>query len=1128
MSHWQKIRDTAAQTRREICDENGLDFKKIYQAETLIEATVEHFELELSPESANSEHLRKCLAVLEDDIIFFNNELKNRFKQFCIAHEIAHHVLHHTSVHCSAEDIESFSTDEEIPSPIRDVVGYGANERREREANLFALEFLLPCEILLELFINENTRSGEISDLVGLPKMIVSQQLARAVLTPKIEKRTEIIGQNFDLDESQKAAAESEDCPLLITAGPGTGKTKTLIERILFLLEDGTAPNEILALTFSNKATEEMRERIGAARPLEAKQMEIMTFHSFGLDILRKFAPEAGLEKDSPLIEKLDAINFLEKNLKQLNLVHFQSLSEPTRRIPDILAAISRAKDELKSPADYKILAERMNSEANSEDERRDAEKCMEIARVYEIYQKHLEDEKILDFGDLIFRACRLLREREDIRGQIKGKYKAILVDEYQDINRASGKLLQAIADDGAGLWAVGDLRQSIYRWRGASPANLRMFSEDYPNASNSSLEKNYRSLGDITKTFSHFATQMQAAPEDVFCDWKTSRESVETSHIKFEIAGNERAEAENLTENILRYNADGTLFREQAVICRTHSQLKKIAETLTVKNIPILYLGDLFEREEIRDLLALLDLKTTLKGFSLVRAATFDEYKIPLVDVQKILAESGKDDADFQQVLADQRMDSFLSEGGKKGWQKLKNHLSKIENNTSAWNFLSEYIFEQSAFLQTFFENEDVQNQQKLLAVYQFLRFAKNAEKRFSGIKETQIHEFLNHVRRLARFGEDKPFAQVPNVAENMEAVRLLTVHAAKGLEFDVVYLPFLGKGHFPGRKQGAKYPTPKDLIEADADFHDEEEECLFFVGMSRAKDKLHLSRSTTYGGKNSQPSPFIEMLEKVLPEPIFIEAIETAEAEIVQNNDFYAHNFHASQIKRYEDCPRKYYYKDVLKLDENTDDAVYLKFHRTVYQTIGELQKMHNSRDLINEKIALERLSKNWDETDLSEHAYAEIYRNSAEEMLKNMCRRIAGIKGEILQDSLTLELANGVIFIQPDFMEVGETVVSIKRFRTKKAVILKDGKKEAVEDADVILQLAARNTFKNADVKLNKVYLPDDIEREIPLTKQVEKLRLTKFENIINNIKSGDFRAKPNSEKCPNCAYFFICPK
>ncbi len=1129
MSHWQTIRNEASLIRNEICRESCLDENKLQKAEVLIKAAAEHFDLLLSPEHSDSANLRKCLAVLEDDVIFYKNDLKPWFKQFCIAHEIAHYVLHHTSIHCSSEDIEGFDTDEEVPSPIRDVVGYGANERREREANLFALEFLLPCNVLQNLFINENKRVRQLSEMTGLPGKLIGQQLARAVLTPTIKQQDEKKSAYFRVDESQQLAAESTECPILVTAGPGTGKTKTLIERIIFLLDEGILPEEILALTFSNKATEEMRERIAQKRPAEAKRMEIMTFHSFGLNILRKFAPEAGLENNSPVIEKLDAISFLEKNLKELDLFHFQSLSQPSRWFSLILGEISRAKDELKSAADYQFLAEQMLENSENPDEKLDAEKCLEVARVYRVYQAHLEKEKVLDFGDLIFRAWKLLQERSDIKHKIKAKYKAILVDEYQDINRASGKLLKEIAGDGEGLWSVGDLRQAIYRWRGASPANIRLFSQDYRLGATSSLKKNYRSQSKIIGAFAHFATQMKAAPADVFCDWEPVREDSGKPQIKFELAGNIQAEIENLAENILQYKADGISFREQAVICRKHSQLKKLAETLTEKGVPVLYLGDLFEREEIRDLLALLDLKNTLQGHSLIRVANFDEYKIPLADVQKILNESSKEEMNFQAVIMDERMDSFLSDTGKSGWKKLKSHLFAIEKNMSAWDFLGEYLFEHSLFLQKFISSKDVRNQQKLLAIYQFLNFAKSCRQSFIGSGEMQISEFLTHVRRTAHFGEDKPFAQVPPVAENMEAVRLLTVHAAKGLEFEAVFLPFLSKGEFPISKRGGmKIRSPKGLIEEETDFHEEEEECLFFVGMSRAKDHLHLSRPVSVNGKNSNPSPFIEKLETVLPTEISIEAIEKDEEKIESNNDFYAHNFHASQIVRYEKCPRKFYYKDVLKLDEKTETAVYLKFHRTVYQTLGELQKMHNAREIINEEVALEKLDANWNETDLNEHSYSEIYKENAVRMLKSACRKIADTKGEIVQSSINLQLENGVIFISPDFMEKSEAEISIRRFQTKKAPHLKEGKKEEVEDTDVILQLAARSAFEEKDVKLNKVYLSDDIEREIPLTSRTEKLRIEKYEKIISRIKSGDFSAKPDSEACPNCAYFFICPK
>jgi DNA helicase II / ATP-dependent DNA helicase PcrA len=1131
MNHWQKIRHEASRLREEICADSDLNPHELFPAKDFVEKAADCLGIFLLPEHPESANLRRALAVLEDDVVFFNNELPAWFKSYCIAHELGHFRLHRHSVHCSADDIENFATDE--ASAAETVVGYGAGERREREANLFALELLLPGKALRRMFREENLTASEIARKVGLPPEMVWTQLTHALLTPEIENAGEVVSakKSFDLDDSQRRAAKAENCPLLITAGPGTGKTQTLVNRILFLLEQGVLPERILALTFSNKATEEMRERIAALRPADAVRLPVMTFHSFGLDILRRFWREAGLEHDSKLLDPIDALLFLESNLAKLNLKQYQNLIEPTFYLPAILTQISRAKDELVTPERYAELAAKQAASAQIAEEKQRAAKAQEVA-VYAFYQKHLEIEKLLDFGDLIFRAVRLLQEDAAVRVQLRGAYDAILVDEFQDVNRASGVLLREIACDGKGLWAVGDLRQSIYRWRGASPTNLRHFAEDFPSGATLSLENNYRSATEIIELFSHYAKQMKAAGAEVFNDWRANRNDMAegATRLILEIADDLPSEAANLAKNVVRYKAAGVRYKEQAVICRSHSQLTKFAEALTERGIPVLYLGDLFEREEIRDLLSLLDLKSSQTGYSLVRVACFPEYGIPPQDVKLILERANVEGITFADILSDENIEGELSEAGRTGWLKLKGHLTEFESGISAWRALSRYLFDGSRYLQPILSVRNVQSEQRLLAIYQFLRFAQNQEKRFVSEGAWQIQAFLRYAKKLAYFGEDKIFNQIPAAAENLDAVRLLTVHAAKGLEFPVVYLPHLGTRYFPQSRKPEFCHAPEGMIEGAADFHEEEEECLFFVAMSRSKDFLHLSRATSYtsDGKNSNPSKFLEQLKNLLPEPRFAETqipkpIEKTTSKI----DFAANRFYVSQLDRYLRCPRQFYYAEVWKMSGKRDDSIYLKFHSCVYQTINDLQRAKNAAILFDERAALEKLDEYWKENDLDTHAYAPVYRAEAEEMLRRMCRQVSETEGEFLHPTWEVELENGAIVVRPDNVEMikneTETRVVVRRFRTGKAP-----NKIEVKEIDGLLQYAVKTHYPEAAPVMQKKYLGDGVTHDLPFDDKKINNRLKKYNDAIEQIQNGEFSPKPNSDNCPGCPYFFICPK
>ncbi len=386
MSHWQKIRDTANSLRREVCAASNLDGETLLPAPDFLDRVAEYLELYYIPEHKDSTHLRGAAAILEEDVIYFNNHLKSGwYKTFCIAHEIGHHRLHHQSLHCRQEEIQDLAGDAEANSGVEKIVGYGAGMRREREANLFALELLLPCAGLRRAYTENNLNARRISELVEMPIEVVAGQLARALLVPSGENKSAgQISEKHELDDSQRLAAETVKTPTLVAAGPGTGRTQTLTTRVAHLINQGIEPKRILALTFSNKAAEEMRERIAKINEAAAAQIQVMTFHAYGFDILRSYWVEAELDPRSNLLDKIDALLYLENNLNHLKLEHYQNLPEPTQNLAAILGAISRAKDELCSPEEYRILGEKMLADANASGDEELAMKALSFIQIYE------------------------------------------------------------------------------------------------------------------------------------------------------------------------------------------------------------------------------------------------------------------------------------------------------------------------------------------------------------------------------------------------------------------------------------------------------------------------------------------------------------------------------------------------------------------------------------------------------------------------------------------------------------------------------------------------------------------------------------------------------------------------
>ena len=353
------------------------------------------------------------------------------------------------------------------------------------------------------------------------------------------------------LDPSQEQAAQVPAGPVLVDAGPGTGKTRTLTARIVHLLRDrGVAPGNIAALTFSNRAAEEMTDRLLATAGDAANCVWIGTFHAFGFELLRKEGQRIGLTTRSELLETADAVTLLERHFDLLNLTEYEYLNNPTLPLADILSAISRAKDELKGPEEYQRAADAMAASAQSDAERTEAAKAAEVAHVYAVYQRLLGKFGLVDFGDLIARAVELLEAHPDVRERWQRQYPHILADEYQDVNRATARLLQLLAGDGNGFWAVGDLRQAIYRFRGASPANIRRFETDFPGGFRPSLDYNYRSMPGLVRLFGGMARRM-ASGTGSQDSWSAIRSNADLPEVTLAVADDEAAQADWLAEQI-------------------------------------------------------------------------------------------------------------------------------------------------------------------------------------------------------------------------------------------------------------------------------------------------------------------------------------------------------------------------------------------------------------------------------------------------------------------------------------------------------------------------------------------------------------------------------------------------
>ena len=431
MDSFEPIRVAAEQLHHQVA--RGTPPKKPLE---LIDAAIKHLELELAWLPTGDPALKGARAVFDDQsgTIFAEQIGKASQRALVVAHEIGHECIHGGSATCSSEDVDPSRSMEAAPVGLQRVEDYGAHERRELQANVFAREFLFPRSLARRLFVEEGASASDIARQLDLPVPLVRQQILDAILLPPAPTEEEAespLARPSRPDPAQDRAAAHRGTPFQLQAGPGTGKTKTLVRRILSLLDDGVDPASILVLTFSNRAAGELAERVSAAVPEKAPKIWIGTFHAFGLDLIRRYYEEFKLPADPALFDRSDAIAVLEEILPTLPLVHYRNLWDPALILKEILGAISRAKDELYDDKRYLALAKQMEEDAGEDEEKQvAAQKCLEIAAVYERYERAKADHKAVDFGDLIMGPTRLLEGSEAIRAAVQLRHRHVLVDE--------------------------------------------------------------------------------------------------------------------------------------------------------------------------------------------------------------------------------------------------------------------------------------------------------------------------------------------------------------------------------------------------------------------------------------------------------------------------------------------------------------------------------------------------------------------------------------------------------------------------------------------------------------------------------------------------------------------------
>jgi len=629
------------------------------------------------------------------------------------------------------------------------------------------------------------------------------------------------------LNSQQKKAVEAINGPVLLLAGAGSGKTKVLTHRIANLLESGVSPWSILAITFTNKAAKEMRERVERLVGARGNDIWISTFHAMCVRILRKDIEHLGYSRQFTILDSGDQLNLVKQIMRDLNI--------DTKKIEPkaVLAAISNAKNELKTPAIYgKTAADYFQSK---------------VITVYEKYQARLATNNSLDFDDLIMKTVELFQKAPEVLNYYQKKFLYIHIDEYQDTNRSQYMLATMLADLHKNICVVGDTDQSIYRWRGADISNILNFEEDYPKATVIMLEQNYRSTKNILAAANAVIENNRLRKEKNL--WT---ENATGEKITIYQAYQEHDEVYFIAELIQEAVEKGKQYSDHAILYRTNAQSRVIEEIFIKSNIPYQMIGGtkFYERKEIKDILAYLRLVVNPDDdLSLRRIINVPKRGVGQATLDKLAEYAVEQEISIFSALG---VIDFIGLSGRainkvSEFAELLTQLNKRAEELGITE-LTELILQKTGYIEELQNEKSIESESRIENIKEFLSVTREFEENNEFIT---LQDFLTDVALVSDIDQMTD-------GEQSSGVTMMTLHSAKGLEFPIVFLVGLEEGIFPHNRS---------LME---EMEMEEERRLAYVGITRAEEELYLTYASSrmlYGrSQMNAPSRFINEIPEEL----------------------------------------------------------------------------------------------------------------------------------------------------------------------------------------------------------------------------------------------------------------------
>ena len=1015
---------------------------------------------------------------------------------------------------------------------------------------------------------------------------------------------------NIQLNKNQELAVKHQDGPIMVIAGAGTGKTAVITQRVIELVKNSSKDGqEILALTFTDKAAAEMTERVDIAMPLGYNEVTISTFHAFCDQLLRDQAVKTGLNPDYELMTQSQSYIFFKRMLFDLPLDLLRPIGNPTENIRAILQHFSRLQDECITPQQYIDVVSELDPDDLGEDYVR---RAVELSESYKIYrEKKLESSK-LDFGDLITEAISLLKSNPSILADYHERFRYILVDEFQDTNKAQNILINLLAlgkDPGeatekdlkdANLMVVGDDDQAIYQFRGAALSNITQFKDMYPMAKEIVLVDNYRSgqeildaayrliqynnpdrlestLGLDKKLISHFEdSTVTGSPVRTFAATGSMDEAENIVKEILRITGNSDLIDTYSTEVGKRYDSQGQgmfvdmdkgdgyecKFQDIGILVRANSHADDTVHMLQMYGVPYKYTGPkgLYSRPEVLKLISSLRLLVNPKDdLSCYSVLQMECYGLTPRDLMSITQRARKAKLSifelFEQEFSikigelsdlwetDLTQSSFeLSKNGVAGVDRFVRNFDealKLVHTQGSIGKVLYTFFKESGYMDEFVDSSDQLAHFKAQNIGKFFEIVKRYE---SENEILSIGEFVDFLDFSISVG-DSPSVDT-DILDDYDAVSIMTVHGAKGLEFPTVFLPSLVSGRFPGTNRRERLPLPDELHDSAQKDHISEERRLFYVAITRAKSRLYLTASKSYasGKRVQKPSPFVsEALDKKVMEELFAEPTVQNDSDIETLSittdskkslkvdaalSYIPTNISYTHIDTYENCPKKFKYRYLLGLQ--TPSSAAQSFGKSVHGTLRDLYSGSISKEV-------DPLGKDELKGVFNENWIREGYESPDHEKL----RKEFGLKkvNQFYDTFYATDYEKVVEIEKPFKYRVGDVVVKgfidrIDRLDDGSFEVIdyKTGKERAKKEVEKNLQLvlyamAAQKLFGYEVSLLSLIFVEHGVKISVELDRDRYTEVIDRIGEVVDRINSGDFEATPGY-LCNFCEYREIC--